>query len=295
VANHFQSDDLPSILLILCLVGGAICLTVLIGVHPDLRTTSVAWSVVNVKFFSLLLAGLISLSIGLICLSKVRPLYTVLGIVSLLLMILYIFQDPSTAAHFALLLILISAIGFGIVNFYWKFFRWSLLESGLVSVAILGASLFLVSYFSNLKFETDRFWNCAAYWEASEKMLVESNFLGVGRGNWQTKSYGLAQHGWRLEHAHSDIFEILAEVGPVGLGAYLVFLYGLLRLRTGQMGFWLKLSLLTFFFESLFWSLLHYAVFVPFFWIIAGMIWVDRKHEKVIIPIAGRAVFSWPV
>ncbi len=59
-----------------------------------------------------------------------------------------------------------------------------------------------------------------------------------------------------------------------------MFLYTTLRLRTGQMGYWLKLSLLTFIFEGLFWSLLHYAIFVPFFWIIAGMIWVDRK-EKV--------------
>jgi len=50
---------------------------------------------------------------------------------------------------------------------------------------------------------------------------------------------------------------------------------------TGQMGYWFKLSLLTFIFEGMFWSLLHLSIFVPFIWIIAGMIWADRKEEDV--------------
>jgi len=40
------------------------------------------------------------------------------------------------------------------------------------------------------------------------------------------------------------------------------------------------LSLGIFLLEGLFWSLLHYAIFVPFIWMIAGMIWVDRREEE---------------
>jgi len=73
--------------------------------------------------------------------------------------------------------------------------------------------------------------------------------------------------------------EIVGELGLIGLGAFGAFILATLLLRTGRMGFWLKLSLGVFLLEGLFWSLLHYAIFVPFIWMIAGMIWVDRKEQ----------------
>jgi len=277
-ANCLRSKELPWAMMIFCAMGVLVALSVLVGLQIDPRVSGSGWSVVNEKYYTLLLAGLIPLAIGLWSIGRWS---TVFGTVLVVGMFAYIIWIPSAAASFSLSIILISVLSFLV----WQLFKDYLLVSASVS-AIIIIVLFYAFIFYNpeipgaLKIQERISWL-----EESQTMLVKSNFLGVGRGQWQTQPHkrspihGLSRHGWRPGHAHNDLMEILAETGVLGLSAFLAFLYATLRLPTGQMGYWLKLSLLTFIFEGMFWSLLHLAIFVPFIWMIAGMIWADRKEE----------------
>jgi len=283
-ANCLKSKDLLMATVILCLVGTVITLSVFTGAQIDPRVSGPGWSVVNEKFFTLLLAGLVPLVIGLIHRSMMKAwiIVTPSYILVFSLMVSYIVVYQSLATYFAFGIIAVSACGL----LAWKLLQqYSLIFSITVFSMIFVAILFSW-IFNKHKLELVDIHERINWWEESRAMLVESNFLGVGRGQWQTQPHkrspvhGDARHGWRPEHTHSDVMEILAETGLLGLGAFLAFLYTTLRLRTGRMGFWFKLSLLTFIFEGLFWSLLHYAIFVPFFWMIAGMVWVDRVEKE---------------
>jgi len=280
VANCLKSEDLPMAVMILCAMGTLVAFSVFLGAQIDPRVSGPGWSVVNEKYYTLLLAGFIPLTIGLWSIGR---WWTVFGTVSVVWMFAYIIWFPSTAASVSLLILSVAALGFVV----WRLFKDYLLM-GLFVANIITISFFAFIYYSPEIPETLRIQERISWWEESQTMLVESNFLGVGRGQWQTRSHrrllqvhGLARHGWRPGHAHNDVMEILGEIGLVGLGAFLVFLYATLMLPTGQMGYWLKLSLLTFIFEGMFWSLLHLAIFVPFIWMIAGMIWADRKEEYI--------------
>ena len=291
-ANCLKSKDLPVAMMILCLMGMVIALSVFVGIQIDPRVSGSGWSVVNEKFYTLLLAGLIPLAVGL---WSIGGWATVFGTVSAIYMFTYIIWVPSVAANVSLLIISVSAFGF----VAWELFKKQSWVMDLILITIIAvpliAGLRAFSFFepSALALRLNRIEERKVWWKESQTMLVKSNFLGVGRGQWQTQPHkrspvhGFARSGWRPEHAHSDTMEILAETGVLGLGAFLVFLYVTLMLSTGRMGFWLKLSFLTFIFEGMFWSLLHYAIFEPFFWIIAGMIWADREEEKDIFSGAG--------
>jgi len=288
VANCLKSKDLPMAVMILCVMGFLIALSVFIGIQIDPRVSGPGWSVVNEKFFTLLLGGLVPLAIGFIRFSRV-DIHLFVGSFSLVSMIAYVILFSSLATYFAI----------GIVAMVWVFrFVWNLKEGDItVFRASLGLVVFLsiivTSIYFNPRINLNNMQERISWWQESQSMLVESNFLGVGRGQWQTRSHkrspihGDARHGWRPEHAHNDIMEIVGELGPIGLGSLGAFFFMTLLLRTGRMGFWLKLSLGIFLLEGLFWSLLHYAIFVPFIWMIAGMIWVDRKEEEEVYNGAG--------
>jgi len=278
VANCLQSKELPWAMMIFCGMGVLIVVSVLVGIQIDPRVSGSGWSVVNEKYYTLLLAGLIPLAMGLWSIGR---WWTAFGTISVVGMLAYILWVPSDATSFSLLILSVSALSFVV----WKLFRDYPLMSASVSAVIIIVSLFAFIFYGPEIPKTLKIQERLSWWEESQTMLIESNFLGVGRGQWQTRPHkrspvhGLARHGWRPGHAHSDFMEILAETGILGLGAFLAFLYTTLRFPTGQMGYWLKLSLLTFIFEGMFWSLLHLAIFVPFIWMIAGMIWADRKEE----------------
>jgi len=274
IANCLSVKDLPMAVMILCIMGAVIALSVFLGVQIDPRVSGPGWSVVNNKFFTLLLGGLVPLAAGVVITGGW------LSSILLGLMIGYLILFPSLATYFALGIIVVSFLGLMI----WKFLQeYSLIFSITAASMVLVVGLFFW-IFNKDKLELINAQERISWWQESQTMLIESNFLGVGRGQWQTRSHkrspvhGAARHGWRPEHVHSDTIEILAETGIIGLGAFLTFLYVTLGLHTGRIGVWLKLSLGVFLLEGIFWSLLHYAIFVPFIWMIAGMIWVDRQE-----------------
>ncbi len=284
VANCLKSKDLPMAITLFCVAGAAVALSVFLGVQIDLRVSGPGWSVVNEKFFTLLLGGLVPLALSLVYLSRTSlwVSFYIVNVVTSIFMIAYVVQYPSLATFFALGTILILVLGF----FVWKWLKkhtLAFLFVPIVFTAILITVLLLILFESKIRFPDMQ--ERISWWQESGTALVESNFLGIGRGQWQTRPHkrspihGAARHGWRPEHAHSDVMEILAETGVLGLGAFGAFVLMTLLLRTGQIGLWLKLSLGIFLLEGLFWSLLHYAIFAPFIWMIAGMIWVDRKEE----------------
>ena len=283
VANCLKSKDLPMAIMIFCAMGTVIALSVFVGVQIDPRVSGPGWSVVNNKFFTLLLGGLVPLAIGLIVRGGSNPIhfypYPLLGWIASILMVVYIVQFSSLATYFALGTILILVLGF----FAWHWLKkqtLAFLFTPMVFTAILITVLLLILFESKIRLPDMQ--ERISWWGETAQDLGETYLLGVGRGQWQTRFHkrssvhGAARNGWRPEHAHSDIMEIAGELGPIGLGAFFAFIIGTFFLRTGTMGLWLKLSLGIFLLEGLFWSLLHYAIFVPFIWIIAGMIWVDR-------------------
>jgi len=278
-ANCLQSKELPRAVMIFCGMGVLIVVSVFVGIQIDPRVSGPGWSVVNEKYYTLLLAGLIPLAMGLWSIGRY---WTVFGTMSVVWMLAYIFWIPSRAVNVVFLILSVSALSFIV----WKLFKDYLLISASVSIFVFIVSFFAFIFYGPETLETFQIQERISWLEESQTMLVESNFLGIGRGQWQTQPHkrspihGAARHGWRPGHAHNDIMEILAETGILGFGAFLAFLYATLRLPTGQIGYWLKLSLLAFIFEGMFWSLLHLALFVPFIWMIAGMIWADRKKEQ---------------
>lgn len=296
VANCLKSKDLPVAIMILCVMGTVIALSVFLGVQIDPRVSGPGWSVVNEKFFTLLIAGLVPLAIGFAYLniSMYMPSFlrvtwqadwsVLLQSVCVILLVTYLIIYPSLATYFALGIIAVSVFGF----VAWQCLKGSLFVRLVTIATIISIVLPVVAYMPELqsRLELSRIAERISWWKETGTTLAESNFLGVGRGQWQTRPHkrspihGTARHGWRPEHAHSDIMEIVGELGPIGLGSLGAFFFMTLLLRTGQMGLWLKLSLGVFLLEGLFWSLLHYAIFVPFIWMIAGMIWVDRVGEK---------------
>ena len=287
VANCLKSEDLPKAITVLCLVGAVIAVSVFLGAQIDSRVSGPGWSVVNEKFFTLLIAGLVPLAIGLIVLGGLEQHYQhfwqdILQCVFLIFSATYLIIYSSLATYFAL-----SLASFWVLwYFLWRWLKpyslaWFVVNLMIV-VMLIGATV-LVYIRPELTYK--RFEERISWWEETGTALARSNFLGVGRGQWQTRPHkrspvhGAARHGWRPEHAHNDIVEIIGELGPIGLGSLGAFFFMTLLLRTGQMGLWLKLSLGVFLLEGLFWSLLHLAIFVPFIWMIAGMIWADRKKE----------------
>jgi putative inorganic carbon (HCO3(-)) transporter len=98
-----------------------------------------------------------------------------------------------------------------------------------------------------------------AHWQAALAMANDHPWLGVGFGNYEAAYADYALLNWpvALGHAHNYYLNLLAEVGIVGLGAYLAF-WGaviwltlrLLRrlsypqrgLALGLMGAWIHLS-----------------------------------------------------
>jgi putative inorganic carbon (HCO3(-)) transporter len=98
-----------------------------------------------------------------------------------------------------------------------------------------------------------------AHWQAALAMADDHPWLGVGFGNYEAaySEYALLNWPYALGHAHNYYLNLLAEVGIVGLGAYLVFWVSviwmtlrLLRqlrypqrgLALGLMGAWIHLS-----------------------------------------------------
>jgi putative inorganic carbon (HCO3(-)) transporter len=98
-----------------------------------------------------------------------------------------------------------------------------------------------------------------AHWQAALAMADDHPWLGVGFGNYEAayNDYALLNWPYPLGHAHNYYLNLLAEVGIVGLGAYLAFwgvviwmtLRLLRRLRypqrglaLGLMGVWIHLS-----------------------------------------------------
>jgi len=277
-ANCLQSKELPRAMMIFCGMGVLIVVSVFVGIQIDPRVSGPGWSVVNEKYYTLFLAGLIPLAMGLWSIGRY---WTVFGTVSVVWMLAYIFWIPSRAVNVVFLILSVSALSFAV----WKLFKeYPLISTSVSTVIIIVSFLAFIFYGPEIP-ETFQIQERISWLEESQTMLIESNFLGVGRGQWQTRPHkrspihGFARHGWRPGHAHNDLMEILAETGVLGFGAFLVFLYTTLMLSTGQMGHWLKLSLLTFIFEGMLWSLLHLAIFVPFIWMIAGMIWADRTQK----------------
>lgn len=127
-------------------------------------------------------------------------------------------------------------------------------------------------------------------WESSAGVWEDGGLLGVGRGNWQIRYpfHVIPSERARLEivsdvvmtnNPHSDYWQLLTEVGPLGLVAYLCILIKTMMVRSSVFGYWLKLALFVFIFEGIFWSLSTYAVMVPFIWILIGMIWADARKE----------------
>ena len=280
-ANCLKPKDLPTAIMIFCVMGAAIALSVFLGAQIDPRVSGPGWSVVNEKFFTLLLAGLIPLTTGLIF----SYLYTssskcdIVGFICFVAMLVYILVVPSLATYFALGTMLILILGF----FVWKWLKKEHLA--LLFIPVVLAVVILLAILFESKIHLTNMQERISWWGETAQDLGETYLLGVGRGQWQTQLHkrspvhGAARNGWRPEHAHSDIVEIVGETGILGFGAFAAFIITTLLLRTGTMGLWLKLSLGVFLLEGLFWSLLHYAIFVPFIWMIAGMIWVDRKEE----------------
>jgi len=277
-ANCLKSKELPLAMMILCGMGILVALSVFVGIQIDPRVSGPGWSVVNEKYYTLLLAGLVPLYFAVTW--PVRLIgYLLLGFI-----LFYIVIFPSLASYFVLGIIAISVLAFVV----WKQLQKDNMRLLIFPLLMTGfLVVFLIAVFFDFKFDLSQIEERISWWEESQTMLIESNFLGVGRGQWQIQPHkrspihGLGRYGWRPGHAHNDFMEILAETGVLGVGAFLAFLYATLRLPTGQIGYWLKLSLLTFIFEGMFWSLLHLAIFVPFIWMIAGMIWADRRIEKV--------------
>jgi putative inorganic carbon (HCO3(-)) transporter len=64
-----------------------------------------------------------------------------------------------------------------------------------------------------------------AHWQAALSMADEHPWLGVGFGNYEAAygDYALLNWPYPLGHAHNYYLNILAEVGIIGLGAYLAF------------------------------------------------------------------------
>jgi len=89
VANCLKSKDLPMAVMILCGMGTLVAFSVFLGVQVDPRVSGPGWSVVNEKFFTLLLAGLLPLGVGLIRLLGVS-LRLFIGSFSLVFMVVYI-------------------------------------------------------------------------------------------------------------------------------------------------------------------------------------------------------------
>ncbi|MFC1959426.1 O-antigen ligase family protein [Chloroflexota bacterium] len=71
-----------------------------------------------------------------------------------------------------------------------------------------------------------------AHWQAAVAMAEESPWFGVGFGNYEVAypSYALLNWPQPLGHAHNYYLNLMAEVGLVGLAAYLVAWIGILGL-----------------------------------------------------------------
>lgn len=64
-----------------------------------------------------------------------------------------------------------------------------------------------------------------AHWQAALEMAKQNVWLGVGFGNYETvyADYALINWPYALGHAHNYYLNLLAEMGALGLGAYLLF------------------------------------------------------------------------
>jgi O-antigen ligase len=98
-----------------------------------------------------------------------------------------------------------------------------------------------------------------AHWQAALEMANEHPWLGVGFGNYESAytDYALINWPYPLGHAHNYYLNLLAEIGILGLGAYLAFWaavaaltarvigrtpYPQRGLALGLMGIWVHLS-----------------------------------------------------
>lgn len=76
-----------------------------------------------------------------------------------------------------------------------------------------------------------------AFWQAAEGMARDHLWLGVGLGNYAAAypAYALLNWPQALGHAHNYYLNLLAEVGIIGLGAYLVLWGAILKQTWGAL------------------------------------------------------------
>lgn len=273
-----EKKERQNLIRLVLLVGIFLSIT---GIYQFIRGNVVTGTMVNPNILAGYLAMVIPATTGLILSSasstnpefiKSHPFY----LVGCLLMVACLFLTKSLGGIigviFAICIILYFKYG---KQVFFKF-RYMFIAMGVVVVVLL---LF--------KLKELQVYNRLLWWWGALRMVYERPLIGVGLGGFETAYVKYKLTGLNSLYAHNYFLQIGAEMGVIGLGAFLWFLFMVWKhikfLSKGSKLSSFEIGVLGSLVAVLFHNLIDYNLCIPanaiLFWVLLGLLITAPRTE----------------
>ncbi|MFB0527169.1 MAG: O-antigen ligase family protein [bacterium] len=271
VTTIIEKKERQNLIRLVFLVGILLSIT---GIYQFIRGNIVTGTMVNPNILAGYLAMVIPSTTGLILslsgsisreFIKSHPFYSV----SCLLMVVCLLLTRSLGGIIGVILGICAIVYFKHGKQIFIKFRYIFITTALVTVILL---LF--------KLEELQVYNRVLWWWGALRMVYERPLIGVGLGGFETAYVKYKLTGLNSLYAHNHFLQIGAEMGVIGLGAFLWFLFMVwkhinflserAKLSSFQIGIFGSLV------AVLFHNLIDYNLCIPanaiLFWVLLGLL-----------------------